>query len=340
MDVQGADGQTITKTAVATGLNFFQAQKERDETGQANLDQIRQQNLMDATLLNAKKGQGWAANAAATDGFGGAFIDKAEFDPYVHQLIDLEKCHSDYRRFNSRYDDYELELDDVINVLIPAKPESSNILLFELVLLESATVSKDYVVGWGVFPIVNSEFAVNEGKFKCPILFGNVNVQFDKFLRIEQQMIDDLDNWLCNLYFEIEKVNLVDLQIDEKSGELFFAPVHQLVRKKRVEQEPKEADGNKNTYDRRKSFASSGKSAVTSEVMTTEQSDDKSLSFGLVDDPEDGNGSQEERDDQRDESDEFEEHDIYAEEDGKTDLSQSLLTSYAGARPRSQEAMQ
>ena len=73
-------------------------------------------------------------------------------------MILLEKCHSDYRRFNSRYDDDELEINDVVNVLIPPVPESSNILQFELILLESAVIEKDYVVGWGVFPMVNSEF--------------------------------------------------------------------------------------------------------------------------------------------------------------------------------------
>jgi len=38
--------------------------------------------------------------------------------------------------------------------------------------LASDTVPKDYVVGWGVFPLVNSEFTLNEGKFKLPMLFG------------------------------------------------------------------------------------------------------------------------------------------------------------------------
>jgi len=63
-----------------------------------------------------------------------------------------------------------------------------------------------------VFPIVNSEFEINEGKFKTPLLFGNVDLKFDKFCRIEEKLIADLDNWLANFYFEIEKVNLMDLK--------------------------------------------------------------------------------------------------------------------------------
>lgn len=142
------------------------------------------------------------------------FEENASYNPSSDSLILLEKCHSDYRRFNSRYNDDELEINDVINVLIPPVPESSNILQFELILLESAVIEKDYVVGWGVFPIVNSEFQVNEGKFKVPLLFGSVTSSLDKFSKIEQLIVKDLDNWLCNLYFEIEKVNLMDLKSD------------------------------------------------------------------------------------------------------------------------------
>jgi len=81
------------------------------------------------------------------------------FDPEEgHEWVDLEKHHSDYRRFNSRYDDDSLEINDVVNVLVSANPETANVLQFELILLESAVVPKDYCVGWGVFPVVNSEF--------------------------------------------------------------------------------------------------------------------------------------------------------------------------------------
>ena len=89
-------------------------------------------------------------------------------------------------------------------------------------------VERDYCVGWGVFPLVNSEFNVNEGKFKCPLLFGSVSHNFDKFTKIEQTMVDDLDNWLCNIYFEVEKVNLMDIQVDKKTDKLFFSPIYSI----------------------------------------------------------------------------------------------------------------
>ena len=85
-------------------------------------------------------------------------LEESKFDPHTHQIIDMEKKTSNYRRFNARYDDYDLEINDVVNVLIPPLPESSTVLQFELVLLESASIPKDYCVAWGVFPVCNSEF--------------------------------------------------------------------------------------------------------------------------------------------------------------------------------------
>ena len=90
-------------------------------------------------------------------------------------------------RFDGRYFDNELNFDDYISLLIPPVLEPSNIILFELWLLQSDTVPEDYMVGWGVFPLVNSEFILNEGTFKVPLLFGKVNVNIDKFGRIEDQ---------------------------------------------------------------------------------------------------------------------------------------------------------
>ena len=41
-------------------------------------------------------------------------------------------------------------------------------------------------------------------------------------------MMKDLDSWLCNLYFEIEKINLMDLKADERTGRLYFSPLYKL----------------------------------------------------------------------------------------------------------------
>jgi hypothetical protein len=35
----------------------------------------------------------------------------------------------------------------------------------------------------------------------------------------------DLDNWIANLYFEVEKVNLTDIKVETKTDRLFYKPV-------------------------------------------------------------------------------------------------------------------
>lgn len=75
--------------------------------------------------------------------------------------LEFDRKQTKFARFDGRYFDNDLVFDDHINLLIPPVVEPSNIILFELYLLQSDTVLKDYVVGWGVFPLVNSEFQVN-----------------------------------------------------------------------------------------------------------------------------------------------------------------------------------
>ena len=81
------------------------------------------------------------------------------------------------------------------------------------------------MVGWGIFPLLNSDFGLNEGKFKIPLLFGNVDPRIDKYDKVELAMMHDLDTWVSNLYFEIEKVNLMDVKEDKKSKHLYYKPV-------------------------------------------------------------------------------------------------------------------
>ena len=113
----------------------------------------------------------------------------------------------------------------MVSVMISPDLESTNCLQFQLVLLESDIVPRDYVVGWGVFPLLNSDFQLNEGKFKVPLLFGDVKTAFDKFKKIETEMMRDLDTWVSNLYFEIEKVNLMDIKVDATNDKLYYSPV-------------------------------------------------------------------------------------------------------------------
>ena len=47
----------------------------------------------------------------------------------------------------------------------------SMVYLFELFLLKSKDYTHDQVLGWGVFPLINSDFELNVGKFKVICIF-------------------------------------------------------------------------------------------------------------------------------------------------------------------------
>lgn len=73
--------------------------------------------------------------AQTVDAYADDDLTEGTFDENQHQPIDLERNHTYYRRFLSRYSDTSLEFNDKVNVLIPHNPESSTVLQFELVLL-------------------------------------------------------------------------------------------------------------------------------------------------------------------------------------------------------------
>ncbi|ELU07382.1 hypothetical protein CAPTEDRAFT_226170 [Capitella teleta] len=102
----------------------------------------------------------------------------------------------------------EMKIDQSVFTVLPAQPgvRPGMILLFELFLLRGAVVATDRVVGWGVFPIADAGFDIVEGKFKCPMLRGEMDFQIDKHDKLEALIASDIDHWLCNLYFEAVKL--------------------------------------------------------------------------------------------------------------------------------------
>ncbi|XP_050826658.1 uncharacterized protein LOC103815122 isoform X3 [Serinus canaria] len=80
------------------------------------------------------------------------------------------------------------------------------VLLFELFLLRGTYTWIDREVGWGAFPLCDNNFNALEGKFKCPFLRGHYDSKIDRFKKIENFISQDLDHWLCNLYFQIIKL--------------------------------------------------------------------------------------------------------------------------------------
>ena len=81
-------------------------------------------------------------------------------------------------------------------------------LSFELFLLSTGGVA-DKVMAHAFFPVCNSDFTPIEGKFKIPMIRGEVNTNWDKFRDLEALYCQDLDKWIGNLYFQISRPEYV-----------------------------------------------------------------------------------------------------------------------------------
>lgn len=93
-----------------------------------------------------------------------------------------------------------------VDMLCPAADilQTHAVLLFELWQLKVGRYDPvDKVVGWGVWPLVNKDCLVVEGKFKVPLMRGEVNRRLDTYEAIAHTFQDDLTYWLGNLYFEV-----------------------------------------------------------------------------------------------------------------------------------------
>eukprot|EP01051_Picozoa_sp_SAG22_P015714 SAG22_NODE_2094_length_3020_cov_2.981171_2_plen_531_part_00 len=102
------------------------------------------------------------------------------------------------------WDEVELTIDQTIRVVVPCAAQlvPSMALMFELVKLDDSGGGE--VVGWGVFPACNAANDHISGKLKVPLLAGPIDHSLDKHSKIERCISQDLNRWLCNLYFEVE----------------------------------------------------------------------------------------------------------------------------------------
>lgn len=127
------DGKSQFVGAQATGQNFF---KPADLNQQVETSAADEENQLEDSSQ---------------------FVEKPiDLDKDVE--IELDRTYTHYRRFNGRFSDNNLEIEDTLSLLINSELESTNCLQFQLVLLESDLVPRDYVVGWGIFPLLNSDF--------------------------------------------------------------------------------------------------------------------------------------------------------------------------------------
>ena len=109
------------------------------------------------------------------------------------------------KQHTNLYNQNELRFEESLIIPVPSREDikPSNLYLFELFLLRSKDYPYDQVLGWGVFPLINESLQLNSGKFKIPLLFGQLDSDIYKYSVIEKLIKDDLNSWLCNLYFEV-----------------------------------------------------------------------------------------------------------------------------------------
>uniref|UniRef100_H3H320 Uncharacterized protein n=1 Tax=Phytophthora ramorum TaxID=164328 RepID=H3H320_PHYRM len=68
---------------------------------------------------------------------------------------------------------------------------------------QSMAMQTDHVVAWGALPLTTPEFQVVQGKFKLPLLRGEMDHTMDKYQDMERMYQQDLSSWLCNLYVQV-----------------------------------------------------------------------------------------------------------------------------------------
>lgn len=108
-------------------------------------------------------------------------------------------------------------------------------------------------MGWGALPLVNGEFDINTGKFKVPMIYGDIDFSTNKFKDLEQKYIRNVDEWLCNLYIEVKKIQLFDFRQHEEKIEFtvpkklqrLIAQQHDRAEKIEIERELEALKGDK-----------------------------------------------------------------------------------------------
>eukprot|EP00758_Cryptobia_borreli_P008919 Tbor_TRINITY_DN5429_c1_g1::TRINITY_DN5429_c1_g1_i1::g.24674::m.24674 len=77
-------------------------------------------------------------------------------------------------------------------------------LMFEIWQLRAGNHDiTDKVIAWGVFPLVDRNFRILEGKFKISLIKGEADSVFDTYRQVTNSIQDDLKYWFGNLYVEI-----------------------------------------------------------------------------------------------------------------------------------------
>ncbi|PFH37773.1 hypothetical protein BESB_001150 [Besnoitia besnoiti] len=100
----------------------------------------------------------------------------------------------------------ELRFDQTLYMACPPERDitPSMCLVLELYLLRGSASPVDKVVAWAAFPLVDSDFRLIRGCFKLPLIRGNVDPTVTMYAQYEKLYREDVQAWLCNLYFRCD----------------------------------------------------------------------------------------------------------------------------------------
>lgn len=121
-----------------------------------------------------------------------------------------------------------LKFEENLNILAPSVDElhPTMVYTFELFLKKNVQTDAHRVIAYGTFPVCNSAFDIAEGKFKVPLIRGEIDLSMDKFADIDRLYRRNIDEWLCNLYFSIQKTN--PLSAGENEYQIRMLPTSKL----------------------------------------------------------------------------------------------------------------
>eukprot|EP00826_Nyctotherus_ovalis_P025810 TRINITY_DN2001_c0_g1_i6.p1 TRINITY_DN2001_c0_g1~~TRINITY_DN2001_c0_g1_i6.p1 ORF type:complete len:391 (-),score=101.09 TRINITY_DN2001_c0_g1_i6:2617-3789(-) len=131
--------------------------------GSGSRPQIVKIRLQVARCLKDKLPKGrYAILCSILDRVGGSPLKLDSKEASTWRKVSTPRVHSGEYSLNN------LRFEKTVHLVVPAanKVSPSMVYLFELFLLRSKEYTYDQVLGWGVFPMSNSEFDLNLGRFK------------------------------------------------------------------------------------------------------------------------------------------------------------------------------
>jgi hypothetical protein len=124
-------------------------------------------------------------------------------------------------RHRGRFYDVDLTFNQCIYATAPSQValRPSHVWVFELFLLGGRKNPLDRVVAWAPLPACSMDLRTPAtGRFRLPLMRGEVNPDIETFSALEQTVGRDLDTWLGNLYVELAPLPKSTVVLERVAG--------------------------------------------------------------------------------------------------------------------------